>query len=318
MIINDVCVLGGSGFVGRHVCHQLAARGYRVTVPDARPRARQSRSDHAADGRRCHRGRARSRDAAPASCAAATRSINLVGVLHDGRGKASFQQAHVELARKVVDACRRNGVRRLLHMSALNAGVSAPSAYLRSKGEAEDDRARVRASISRSSGRRSSSGARTAFSISSRRLLRVMPVIVLGSPNARFQPVYVEDVARAFAESLTRLESFGRTLRSRRARRSTRCASSSNTSASSPGTAGRSSGLGDGLSDCRRRVMEPLAGEAAHARQLPLDEGRQRLATGVSVRHCADAARSGRADVARATARRAPATTFRDRYARAS
>ena len=33
MIINDVCVLGGSGFVGRHVCHQLVARGYRVTVP---------------------------------------------------------------------------------------------------------------------------------------------------------------------------------------------------------------------------------------------------------------------------------------------
>jgi NADH dehydrogenase len=94
-------------------------------------------------------------------------------------------------------------------MSALNAAVNAPSAYLRSKGEAE--------AIVRESGLAYTIfrpsvifGREDRFLNLFDTLLRVMPVIALGSPNARFQPVYVEDVARAYAEALTRLESFGR------------------------------------------------------------------------------------------------------------
>jgi NADH dehydrogenase len=209
MIINDICVLGGSGFVGVHVCSQLASRGYRVTVPSHdRERAKAdlitlptvdviTADIHDPDTlRRLVRG-----------CDAV---VNLVGVLHGGQGRASFQQAHVELARKAVDACRRNGVRRLVHMSALNAGVSAPSEYLKSKGEAED--------VVRQSGLdftifRPSVifGREDRFLNLFAGLLRAMPIVLLGSPNARFKPVYVEDVAFAFAESLTRLESFGRT-----------------------------------------------------------------------------------------------------------
>ncbi len=209
MIINDICVLGGSGFVGVHVCNQLAARGYRVTVPSHyRERAKVdlitlptvdvvTADIHDADTlRRVTRG-----------CDAV---VNLVGVLHGGRGRHGFHEAHVELARKVVDACRRNGVRRLVHMSALNAGVSAPSEYLKSKGEAED--------VVRQSGLdftifRPSVifGREDRFLNLFAGMLRVMPVVPLGSPDARFKPVYVEDVAFAFAESLARLESFGRT-----------------------------------------------------------------------------------------------------------
>jgi NADH dehydrogenase len=136
--------------------------------------------------------------------------INLVGVLHGGRGKAGFQPAHVELTRKVVEACRRNGIRRLLQMSALGAGLGAPSQYLKSRGEAED--------VVRQSGLdftifRPSVifGREDSFLNTFACLLAAFPVIPLGSPNARFKPVYVADVARAFAESLTRLESFGRT-----------------------------------------------------------------------------------------------------------
>jgi uncharacterized protein YbjT (DUF2867 family) len=209
MIINDVCVLGGSGFVGAHVCSQLAARGYRVTVP-VRDRER-AKADLitlptvdvvTADIqdpetlRRVMRG-----------CDAV---INLVGVLHGGRGKASFHQAHVELARKIADACRRNGIRRLLQMSALNASLGAPSEYLRTKGEAED--------VVRQSGLdftifRPSVifGREDRFLNLFAQLLASFPIIPLGSPNARFKPVYVEDVAAAFAEGLRRLESIGRT-----------------------------------------------------------------------------------------------------------
>ena len=136
MEITSVAVLGGSGFVGRHVCHLLAAEGYRVRVAT---RDREQAKEQLillptvdVDAVNVHD---------PAQLATFMRGadavINLVGVLHDGRGDRSFRAAHVELASKVVAACREAGVPRLLHMSALAAERAGPSAYLRSKGEAE-------------------------------------------------------------------------------------------------------------------------------------------------------------------------------------
>ena len=209
MIINDVLVLGGSGFVGRHVCHQLVARGYGVRVATRnRERAKEDLIPLPT---------AEVVDADvydPQTLAALARNcdavVNLVGVLHDGRGRASFREAHVELARKVVEACRASGIRRLLHMSALNADPRGPSAYLRSKGEAE--------TIVRESGLdftifRPSVifGREDRFLNLFAQLQRFFPVLFLAMPDARFQPVFVQDVAAVFAESLKRLESFGRT-----------------------------------------------------------------------------------------------------------
>jgi len=134
--------------------------------------------------------------------------VNLVGVLHDARGKRGFDAAHVELARKVVAACRANDVRRLLQMSALAAAVDAPSAYLRSKGEAE--------MIVRGSGLdvtvfRPSVifGPDDTFLNMFACLVRALPVIALASPGARFQPVYVDDVAAAFVRALPDMKTFG-------------------------------------------------------------------------------------------------------------
>ena len=135
--------------------------------------------------------------------------VNLVGVLHDGRGNASFRSAHVELARSVVAACREAGVGRLLHMSALAAATDAPSAYLRSKGEAEAivagsglDWTVFRPSVV--------FGRDDRFLNLFAEALRIAPVMVLACPGAKFQPVYVEDVAAAFARSLGDLASHGR------------------------------------------------------------------------------------------------------------
>ena len=209
MIINDILVLGGSGFVGRHVCAYLVAQGYRVTIP-TRDRER-AKADlitlptcdvvdadvhDEATLKRLMRG-----------CGAV---VNLVGGLQDGRRKASFAEAHGGLARKVVAACRENGVRRLLHMSALNADPNGPSEYLKSKGEAE--------SIVRASGLdwtifRPSVifGREDRFLNLFAKLQQMLPVVLLASPNARFQPVYVEDVATAYTRSVENLDSFGKT-----------------------------------------------------------------------------------------------------------
>jgi NADH dehydrogenase len=208
MDMTEVCVLGGSGFVGRHVCHALAAAGYRIRVATHdRERAKEQlillpTVDVAAVD--IHD---------PAALAAFVRgadaAINLVGVLHDGRGSRSFQAAHVELARKLVAACRGQGVRRLLHMSALAAAPDGPSRYLRTKGEAE--------AIVRESGLawtiyRPSVvfGPGDSFLNLFAKVLRFSPVVALACPGARFQPVYVEDVAAAFVKGLSDLGSLGK------------------------------------------------------------------------------------------------------------
>lgn len=206
MQITNICVIGGSGFVGRHLCQQLAAQGYRVRVPTRdRERAKAlillpTVDVVVADVQD------------PATLAALVQGcdavINLVGVLHDARGKRGFAAAHVALARKVVAACRANKVRRLLQMSALAAATDAPSAYLRSKGQAE--------MIVRESGLdftifRPSVifGPDDSFLNMFARLARALPVIALASPGARFQPVYVDDVAAAFVRALADGTTFG-------------------------------------------------------------------------------------------------------------
>src|SRR5688500_14332436 len=204
MDVTTVCILGGSGFVGRHMCHLLAAQGYRLRVPTrSQARARDLQllptvdvveadiHDQGTLARLVHDAQA---------------VINLVGVLHGGRGRQSFREAHVELVRKIVEACRENGIRRYLHMSALNADPKGPSGYLRSKGEAEAivRQANLDVSVFRPS---VIFGPGDRFLNLFARLQRWLPIVVLGSPDARFQPVFVEDVAAAFATSLKDVKS---------------------------------------------------------------------------------------------------------------
>ncbi|HTP48822.1 MAG TPA: complex I NDUFA9 subunit family protein, partial [Casimicrobiaceae bacterium] len=190
-------VLGGSGFVGRYIVARLVTDGWRVVVPTLR----RERAKHLimlptvdvieadiADGPLLHQ-----------LASGATVVINLVGILNEG-ARGDFRGAHVEVARRVVAVCREAGVSRLLHMSALNAGADAPSKYLRSKGEAE--------AIVASSGLawtifRPSVifGREDSFLNLFARLEAILPVMVLACPDARFQPVFVGDVARAFVQA---------------------------------------------------------------------------------------------------------------------
>ncbi len=134
---HRICVLGGTGFVGRHLAARLCADGHRVTVLTRNrvlhqglpvlPTLRLVQADVHDE---------RVLDAAFADCDVV---VNLVGILNEPRDNGlGFRRAHIELARRVLDACRRQGVARLLHMSALNAhATQGASYYLRSKGEAE-------------------------------------------------------------------------------------------------------------------------------------------------------------------------------------
>lgn len=203
-----ILVLGGSGFVGRHVCAALAARGLRLRVPT---RSRE-RAKHLTMLPTCETITADVHDPAAlktlvSGCDAV---VNLVGVLHGGRGNRGFESAHTGLAQKLVTACRETGVRRVLHMSALNAAVDGPSAYLRSKGVAEE--------IMRGSGLdvtifRPSVifGREDQFLNLFARILKSAPVLIVPMGNAKFQPVHAGDVAQAFAAAYARREAIGQT-----------------------------------------------------------------------------------------------------------
>lgn len=200
MQITHLCVIGGSGFVGNHLCRQLAAQGYRVRVPTRdRERAKSLILLPTVDVVVADVHDAATLATLVKDCDVV---INLVGVLHDGRGSRGFAAAHVELARKIVAACKAANVRRLLHMSALAAATDAPSKYLRSKGEAE--RIVLDSALDVTIFRPSVIfGPEDDFLNLFASLLRLFPLLPLGSPKARFQPVHVGDVAAAFVHALT-------------------------------------------------------------------------------------------------------------------
>src|SRR5262245_2204059 len=207
-----ICVVGGSGFIGRHVVEKLVERGDFVVVPTRR----RERSKHLIMLPTVDVVQADVHDPATlrrlvAHCDAV---INLVGVLQSRGGSPygpDFARAHVELPKKVMAACIEAKVPRLLHMSALASAPDAPSQYLRSKSDGEAaliaERARLAATIFRPS---VVFGPEDRFLNLFARLQRWLPILFLGWPNARFQPVYVGDVAQAFVASLGDDESRGR------------------------------------------------------------------------------------------------------------
>jgi uncharacterized protein YbjT (DUF2867 family) len=207
--IGRITLLGGTGFVGRHVVHELAKGEREVRVlTRQRVRARELFVLPNVEILECDVHDPRQLGPALAGCDAV---ISLVGVLNDSRA-AGFAKVHVDLARHLVDACRQAGIKRLLQMSSLHAGAQAPSEYLRSKGEAErivlDYHGKEGAAVTvfRPS---VIFGPGDNFVHLFAKLIRVLPVILLACPSARFQPIYVEDVAKAMVHSLEDPMTFG-------------------------------------------------------------------------------------------------------------
>jgi len=208
-----ICVVGGSGFIGRHIVRMLAEQGHTVLVPTrGRERAKHLITLPTVDVVEAGVGDSAVLARLLAGCDAV---INLVGILHSRPGMPygrDFASAHVELPQKLVAACLAAGVPHFVQMSALCAADDAPSEYLRSKaaGEAAVLAAKDRLAVTvfRPS---VVFGPEDGFLKLFATLLHLFPVMPLGSPNARFQPVYVGDVARAFVAALADRSSRGKT-----------------------------------------------------------------------------------------------------------
>ena len=205
-----ILVLGGSGFVGRALIERLQRAGMDVTVPTRR--------------------RVAARELWPLPCvelvvADVTQPgtlarlvpghdavVNLVARLHGSA--AQFEQLHVELPRQLAAACAASGVRRIVHVSALGTATDAPSRYQRSKAAGEGvlqqaatmhglDLTLLRPSVIFGAG----DHLLNLFA----RLQRWLPVMPLGRAGARFQPVWVRDVASALERCLSDPATIGQT-----------------------------------------------------------------------------------------------------------
>lgn len=205
--MNNILVLGGTGFVGAHVCEKLVRQGYHVTVPTRR--RNNARNVMHLPGLTVLEANVHNEAALTRLVAGHDAVVNLVAILHGNA--AAFDKVHVNLPQKLARACLANGVRRVVHISALGADDqrpgSAPSEYLRSKGRGEavllhpaNPADALGVTVLRPS---EIFGAEDKFLNLFAKLQKVFPVMPLAGANARFQPVWVEDVAQAAARCLS-------------------------------------------------------------------------------------------------------------------
>ncbi len=211
--IQSICVLGGTGFVGRHLVPALAQRGFRVRVLT---RHRERHRDLLVLPRvSLIQTNVHSDAELRAELQQCNAVINLVGMRAAQReSDEDFQAIHVELPRHVAEVCRTQSIPRLLHLSALNASAQAPSRYLRSKGEGEH--------ALRSAAGQGSAPAVTIlrpapifgpedelFNRFARWLARIPLALPLAFPQAKLAPVWVNDVVQALLKSLEDQSTFG-------------------------------------------------------------------------------------------------------------
>ncbi|MDB5844327.1 MAG: NAD-dependent epimerase/dehydratase [Polaromonas sp.] len=195
--MKKILIFGGTGFVGSQVCEKLNQLSCHVTVATRR-------SGHAKEQQLLplvYIAEVDLNDSAALAAVVAGHDavINLVAILHGS--EAAFQKVHVQWPLTLARACKASGVRRLLHVSALGASVNSPSKYQRSKARGEAallgsglDVTVLRPSVI--------FGAGDKFLNTFANLQQVFPVIPLAGSQARFQPVWVGDVASALVHCL--------------------------------------------------------------------------------------------------------------------
>lgn len=195
-----VLVLGGTGFVGRAFAehwHRTASGDSTLLMPTRRWR-------NSAALRHLPRVEVRQADVWNDAVltdwvSQADAVVNLVAILQGSA--ADFERAHVTWAERVSAACRKAGVQRLVHVSALGVGRGDPSNYLRTKAAAESllqastlDVRILRPSVI--------FGAEDRFLNTFAQLQRLAPVVPLAGAHAKFAPVWVGDVAHAIQMAL--------------------------------------------------------------------------------------------------------------------
>ena len=203
-----IAILGGAGFVGSCLVTKLDAAGYQVKVI---VRRRES-AKHLillpnVQVTECNIANTYGLKDALKGCNAV---INLIGILHES-GKQTFESVHHQLPRRVAQLCDELGISRLIHMSALQANSHAPSQYLRSKAAGEAAVSEFNKKLAITIFRPSVIfGRGDSFINLFANLVKWLPVIALAKPDAKFQPIWVEDVAQVVVNALENTTTYGK------------------------------------------------------------------------------------------------------------
>lgn len=211
MAIAQITVFGGSGFIGRYIVRRLAQEGLRVRAAVRRPELADFLKPAGDVGQVVPvQANIRHAGSVAAAIAGSQAVINATGIQYE-RGRQRFAAVHVEGSRHVAEAAARAGVERLIHVSGLGteAADDETTKFVRSKIEAERavQSAFPRATILRPG---IVFGPEDRLFNSLGAIARMAPVLpVMGSDHARFQPVYVGDVAAAALACLKRPETAG-------------------------------------------------------------------------------------------------------------
>jgi nucleoside-diphosphate-sugar epimerase len=208
--MRKICLIGGAGFVGKHLAHRLCRQGWQVQVLTRQrekhrellvlPTLELNETDY-------------SQEQLNKQLTGCDVVMNLVGILNEhGKDGSGFRKAHVELPEKIIAACQQNNIKRLLFMSALNADAKQETShYLRTKGEAED-------LVLKTQGLQVTSfkpsvifGEGDSFFNRFAQLLRVpSPMFMLPSGKAKFAPVWVNDVVEAILQTIDNPQHYGK------------------------------------------------------------------------------------------------------------
>lgn len=191
-----VTIYGGSGFVGRYVARRMAAAGWRVRVAVRRPNEALHVKPYGVPGQVepvfCN---IRDDASVRAVMQGADAVVNCVGILAES-GKQRFDAVQAQGAERIARIASELGVARIVHLSAIGAHKDSDSTYARTKaaGEAAILRHMPQAVILRPS---IIFGAEDQFFNRFAGMTRLGPILPVVGAETRFQPVYVDDVARA-------------------------------------------------------------------------------------------------------------------------
>lgn len=197
-----VTIFGGSGFVGRYIARHLAQEGWRVRVAVRRPNEAIFVRPYGVVGQvepiLCN---IRNDGSVAAAMQGADAVVNCVGILNES-GKNSFEAIQTEGAERVARIAAGQGIARMVQLSAIGADAESDSDYSRSKGLGEaavlkfmPDAVILRPSVI--------FGAEDQFFNRFAGMARMGPILPIAAGDTRFQPVYVDDVAKAAVKAVT-------------------------------------------------------------------------------------------------------------------
>lgn len=202
--LKRIALIGGSGFVGSYVAPELTRQGYSTRIlTRRRERHRQMLVLPTCDIVQTN---VHDPDQLREALDGCDGVINLAGILNESSASNDdFETVHVELVRRLASACRDTGVSRLVHMCSLGAAAEGPSLYLSTKYAGEQEAFKAADFGVQVTSMRPSVifGPGDSFFARFAQLLRFTPgMLPLACPDAKMSPVYIKDVAQAFASCL--------------------------------------------------------------------------------------------------------------------